>query len=277
MALVASAVFAGALSSSAQQQSPLAATPAELRRGREESLLPFNAQRLGLIRESSSLIGARVIDANGKSLGKIQVLLCDLSQGQVVAAVVRSGGKTPLTPVPATCFEAVRRDKAQLKGTRKLFESAPHFALAGGEVPWNRRALEETFHYFGVTVPESSSASDDYISADSLPGQQLVSQAGDPLGQVKNFFLDLPTGHAIYLVIEPASGVGVPGESYIVPPESVRLGAAGSAMLLKAGTKHFLSCYHFPKEFPSDLVFPEVALAVYRHYGLLRSTPSNGG
>jgi sporulation protein YlmC with PRC-barrel domain len=277
IALVASAVFAGAFFVGAQPPSAPAATPSGLSGVPEDSLLPFNSQRLGLIRETRSLIGEKVIDSRGKSLGKIQVLLCDLAKGEITAVLVRSGGKTPFTPIPATCFKAVRRDKAQLQGTQKLFEGAPHFALADSQGSWNRRRLEETFRYFGVTAPESSGATEaNCLPAESLPGQPLASQANEPLGQIKNVFLDLPTGRIIYLVVEPAGGVGVPGESYIVPPESVRWSAAGSSLVLKAETKHFLAGYHFPKEFPSDLVLPEVAVAVYRHYGLLRSTPAGG-
>jgi sporulation protein YlmC with PRC-barrel domain len=269
MALVALAIFLGAFFGVAQRQTALA----------EDSRLPFDPQRLGLMRDSASLIGTRVIDVDLRYLGKIQVFLCDLSKGQIAAALVRSRGKEPFTPVPPTWFASVRLDYVWFRGTREQFTAAPHFLFAGGEGGWNRGTLDETFQYFSIKVPETAAGQTGYVTADSLLRQRLASQDNQPLGQVKNVFLDLPSGQIYYLEIEPASELDLPspGLHYLVPPQSVQLGADGSGLVLKAGMKHFLAGYHFPKEFPSDIVFPEVAMSVYRHYGLLQGTASSGG
>jgi sporulation protein YlmC with PRC-barrel domain len=251
----------------AEKEPTQSTTIAQDTQPRLDLALPFDAQRLGLLKPTSALLGKKVIDPKGKTVGKLQDFILDLSSGQVLAALVSSSGKTPLTPVPARSFEAVRRDKAELNAAKKLFENAPRFPLARAAGPWEAQSLADSFLFFSQPAPLAVPAG--FCCAAALLGQPLLSEAGETLGQVQELALDLPGGRAVYLVIQPAEGLDPLGDLYLVPPASAQLGTSGQTLTLKASLAHFLAGHHFPKEYPTDIVFPDVASAVYQHYGLL--------
>jgi len=234
----------------------------------QDSNLPFDAKRLGLMKPVSALFGKKVIDLKSKTVGQVKDFILDLSAGQVVAALVVSGGRAPITPVPARSFEAVRRDKAELNAAKKLFESAPRFPLASTDGHWDATILADSFLWFNQAAPAASASG--YCSAVALIQQPVISSANEALGQVQDIAIDLPIGRGVYLVIEPTPGLDPLDNLYLVPLASVHLGSSGKTLILEASREHFLNGHHFPREFPSDMVFPEVATAVYQHYGLLR-------
>lgn len=53
---------------------------------------PAQQQQAGLMVASDSLIGTKVVDAQGKEIGSISKLLIDAKQGKVTAALIRQGG-----------------------------------------------------------------------------------------------------------------------------------------------------------------------------------------
>lgn len=234
---------------------------------RSDSALPFDVQRLGFLKSTAALLGRKVIDPKSKTLGKLKDFILDLPSGHVLAAVVSSSGKAPLTLVPAKSFEAIRHDKAELNAAKKLFDSAPRFPLASAAGPWDAQNLAESFLVFGQPAPLLTTSG--YCCAAALLGRPLLSPTGETLGQVQELVLDLAGGRAVYLVIQPAEGLDPAGDLYLVPPASAQLSTSGQALTLKATRAHFLAGHHFPKEFPTDIIFPDVASAVYQHYGLL--------
>jgi sporulation protein YlmC with PRC-barrel domain len=259
------------LAGGASQENPQPSPALQVEQAPQNSAMPFDAQRLGLIKPAKDLLGKKVIDPNSKTLGTLKDFILDLPSGQVMAALVSSSGKNPLTPVPARSFEAVRRDKAELNAAKKLFEYAPRFPLASAAGPWDARSLADSFAHFNQTAPCPTSAS--FCSAAALLGLQLVSSTNEVLGQVQELAIDLPGARLVYLVIQPAAGLDPLDNLYIVPPGSVVPGTFGQSLILSATRASFLAGYHFPKEFPTDMVFPEVAAAVYQHYGLLPNSP----
>ena len=250
-------------------QPPSASEAAQPRQG---STLPFDAKRLGLLKPVTVLFDKKVIDTQNKTVGKMKDFVLDLSSGQILVALVYSSGKAPITPVPAHSFEAVRRDKAELNATRKLFESAPRFPLASTDGHWDTSILADSFLFFNQPAPCATAGS--FCGVAGLVGQPLLSQANEALGQVQDIAIDLPGGRALYLVIEPGPGLNSLDDLYLVPPASVHPGNSGRTLILDASRDHFLAGHHFPKAFPSDMVFPEVASAVYQHYGLLPESPA---
>src|SRR5208283_3999887 len=183
----------------------------------------------------------------------------------VVAGVVHADRNATL--VPARCVSSVRLKNVKLKMGKDTFKNAPRREPATtGQFP---EALQETFRYFGIAAAGTRVEKEgEFLYAAKLLGQRLVGQANEPLGRIQDIFVDLAAGRVIYLVIEPAPGVGAPNQMYLVPPERVRPGSSVSELRLAFGAEHFIDGYHFPKEFPSDLSFPEVATAVYGHYGV---------
>ena len=99
--------------------------------------------------------------------------------------------------------------------------------------------------------------------------RQLVSQSGEPLGEVADIAVDLPVGRAVYLLVQPASDAAAPGLLYAVPPQVVSREPDKDALVLKADRGCFLAGPRFAKEFMTELCRPELAASVERHYGIL--------
>jgi sporulation protein YlmC with PRC-barrel domain len=240
-----------------------------------EASLPFDAHRLGAIKAASDLIGEKVTDPDGKTLGKIRDLVLDVSSGGLVATLIDSGGKSSMAPGPAHSYAETLDGKPHLDMPRKLFQNAPHFAktrFAGLPTPSD---LSDSFSFFNQPAPQIRAAGAKFQTASSLRGQPILGRSGQTLGRLLDIVVDLPQGRVVFLVVQPAEILDPSGDLYLVPPASVQPDAAGQTLALNADAAHFLSGHHYPKQFPTAMNLPQVALAVYGHYGLLLPAPKH--
>jgi len=236
------------------------------------STWPVDPARLGLLKETSLLIGQPVKDSEGRTVGKVQDLLVDLGTCQVVAALVSSSAEHQPTPVPALSFSRVFTDYAELGVDKKLFTSAPRLPSPEPAGACDLNNLADSFRHFSQTPPKLP-APGPLVSAARLLGARLLSQSNEPLGQLKELMVDVPLGRIIYLVIAPAADAT---DYYVVPPVAVHLEGASGSLVLKADQAHFLAGPRFQKDFSTDLAFPQFALAVRHHYGLQAVVASSG-
>ena len=226
---------------------------------------PLDPSRLGLLKETSILLGQPIRNTEGKTLGKVDDLLVDLGSSQVIVALV-SGGNGQTTPVPAMSIPRVYRDYAELPVDKKIFGSAPRLPALSPAGTTQMKSLVESFRYFSQKEPELPAAPGELISASRLLGARLFSQANEPLGEIKDIMVDVPLGRIVYLVVAPAASPA--GDYYVVPPVSVRADAANRALVLQFDRAHFAAGPRFQKDFGSDISFPQLAFAVQQHYRL---------
>jgi sporulation protein YlmC with PRC-barrel domain len=273
---MASAVSAADTASSTDADAPQAALAIPLDPRDAEAALPFHAGRLGLIKAGTDLIGEKVTDTEHKTVGKIRDLMLDVSAGQLVAALIDSGGKTPLTPVPARNFEDMPDGKPHLGSSRENFKGAPHYPrnwLGGALGTYD---LSDSFRHFNPAAPKAPATHPRVQPASILRGQRVLGQTGEPLGRLEDIMVDLAEGRIVYLLIEPPAGVETSGDLYLVPPASVKSDPDGQTLLINTDLAHFLAGHHFEKDFPTEMNLPQVAVAVYKHYGLLLPAPKPG-
>jgi sporulation protein YlmC with PRC-barrel domain len=239
-----------------------------------EALLPFDAQRLGMIKGTFELFGQKATDPQRKTVGKIRDLILDNAAGRLAAVVVDSGGKLPMTVVPVGTFVETLDGKAQVDSPKEVFQNAPHFAKTRFASEVSAADLANSFRYFHQAVPETPAAADaGFRAATSLRNQPVLSQSGEALGRLQDLIVDLSAGRVVYLVIKPNDGLDLSGDLYPVPPGSVKADAAGRTLALKADAAYFLAGHHYSKDFPTAMNLPQVAVAVYGHYGLLLPAP----
>jgi osmotically-inducible protein OsmY/sporulation protein YlmC with PRC-barrel domain len=240
----------------------------------EDSQWTIETARLGLMKQTSDLLGKKSIDQNGKTVGKIRDLAFDLRTGRVVATLI-SASKGQLIPVPATSYTFASRDKLVIGAERQAFKSAPRFPKGTVIDGLDEKSLAPSFQYFNQTLVGTQDGTPSQLcSSAGLIGARLLSPENETLGKVKDIMVDLLHGRIVYLVIEPAPNVAVQRELFALPPISVRPDPARRAILLAGERAHFLAGPRFPKEFWTDLVFPEMAVNVCRHYGLEAAVPA---
>jgi sporulation protein YlmC with PRC-barrel domain len=232
----------------------------------DNSSWPINIKRLGVLEEAGVMVGRKVKDRNNKVVGKVEDILVDLPSGRALAALVAAKANGPLTPLPAFVFTNALKDRIDLVIDKKLFEGAPRLPRTNSANTLETGGLSESFRYFGRAMPEGPAIDGRLCSGASLVGMALLSQANEPLGQVKALMVDLPEGRAVYLVIEPATGPGT--HYYVVPSLSVQPDTASRALRLKADQAHFMAGPRFQKEFWTDMAFPDFATAIIKYYNL---------
>lgn len=258
--LALSAVFSWALftglPASAQALSPNPAT--------NQPLSETSAPPLGLVAQASKLMDEKVRDQNDRSVGELKDLLVELPGGEIHAGIIASGAKR--YAVPARAFFPAGESRVVFNGDRKLFDEAPEFEAASGE-PVSKRSLLEAFTHFGHKPPEPTAGTPALLPVSTLLGDPIVTKAGETVGRVADFAVELSQGRTIYVLVTPT---GSPGEPrFPVPPAFVELPARGGALVFSGSRDQLLAGPTIPARFPSQFSLPEFAATVYRHYGVL--------
>ena len=223
---------------------------------------------LGVLKRASTLLENRIGDRKERTLGKVHDLLLDLSSCQVMVTLISGpGGPDQLTPVPARCYKYASRGRLLIDVEKADFNAAPRISAREPFRSLDPGCLRDSFFHFNQNAPQLPTGGR-FCSTAGLIDTPVVSQAEEQLGKVRDVMIDVPTAQVVYLVVEPEHAGPESPELYVVPPVSVQLDKGGARLILKGDRPHFLAGPRFPREFWSDLAFPELARTTGRHYGL---------
>jgi sporulation protein YlmC with PRC-barrel domain len=224
--------------------------------------------RLGLMKQASTLIGCKSLDQNGKSVGKIREILLDLHTGELLVTLI-AAPKSELIPVPATSYLMASKGHFVIGTERKALKTAPRIPKTSVAFGLDASSLAPSFQFFNRTLASSPDLHSRLLcTGTGLLGTPLLSSQRELLGKVKDIEVDLLHGRIVYLLIEPAPGVAAPDELIAVPPVLAQPDPAGRALVLASDRTHFAAGPRFTKAFSTDIVFPEMAKRICRHYGL---------
>jgi sporulation protein YlmC with PRC-barrel domain len=231
--------------------------------------LPWRIEtdRLGLMEPVSVLVGLNVRDRDHKSLGKIVDLVLDFEGGRVMATLLPAS-KGQITALPAMSYSFVSKVILLAETDRKTFNSAPSLPKGTKAEGLDSKSLAPPFQHFGQKLPLPADGAGRLHSAVAVVGATLLSQENEPLGNVKEIEVDLAHGRIIYLVVDPLPSATTAGRLFTLPPLAVQPDPPRRALVLKVSRAHFLAGPSIPRTFATDMVFPEHAIALLKHYGL---------
>ncbi len=234
----------------------------------QEGQWTIETARLGLMKQASTVIGCKSVDQNGKSVGKIREMLLDLRTGELLVTLI-AAPKSQLIPVPATSYLMASKGHFVIGTERKAFKTAPRIPKTSVAFGLDASSLGPSFQFFNQTLASSPDLHSRLLcTGTGLLGMPLLSSQRELLGKVKDIEVDLPHGRIVYLLIEPAPGVAAPDEFIALPPVLAQPDPAGRALVLASDRAHFAAGPRFTKTFWTDIVFPEMAVRICRHYGL---------
>src|SRR5262245_1280011 len=72
-----------------------------------------------------------------------------------------------------------------------------------------------------ATVRKESAMSNIVLSADTLTGDKVVNAAGEDLGKIEDFMLDVESGRIRYAVLSFGGVLGLGSKLFAVPPEAL--------------------------------------------------------
>jgi sporulation protein YlmC with PRC-barrel domain len=232
---------------------PFVFTPNAAPEVQENVDVQFNRLTLGT--DSKLLLGKKIKDSQGQSAGKVSDLLVDLETGRVLAALVSNRG---LRVVPATVFANGFADRLELSSTAEAVQQAPR--VANAEAARLPEVLAQAFQAFGKT----STTVNQPVLASQCFRQKVTSSDNVLLGYIQDFVVDLVAGRIIYAVIAPTVGPDPQENLYVAPGRAFQW--MNDGLGLKATKEHFLASRVVSREFPTDMVLPELARDIYNHY-----------
>jgi sporulation protein YlmC with PRC-barrel domain len=220
---------------------------------------------------ANELLGreVRAWNVDGQTVGKVNDALFDTASGQMVALLASSAQSSQLTPMPANlCIPSTMDAHAAVivLCTAPGFNGAPHLSKNAG---LNPDTLAASFGYFGQTTPGILGTTSDrqLASATHMIGQQVLSREGEALGRVQDITFDMVLRKAVFVVIQPSVGAHRSTDYYAVPPSALQTGSDANQLVLNVSQATFLAGTHFPKVYSAELAQPQLAAAVYTHYG----------
>ncbi len=234
----------------------------------EDPGVEFQAERMGLACATKVLVGKKLQDDHGKPVGKLQDLVFDLESGKVLAGLVSVSGDLHL--IPAASFGTEFMGNLGLKTSRQAVEAGPKVTLKS---MCETAAIESAYAQYHCTLPRIRAAR----SIAQCLKKPVTSKAGEPIGKVSEIVSDLEAGRIIYVVIAPSVGPSPEDKLYVAPGRAFGWREDGS-LILKASQQQFLASRSIPKQFPTEMAMPELAIAIYKHYPAeLSSSATVGG
>ena len=157
---------------------------------------------------ASKVIGMKVHNPQGESLGKIDDLIVDVNNERVAYAVLSFGGAlgmgSKLFAYPLALFQpaAGRSDELVLNVDKDKLKSAPGFERKNWP-DWNESSyLSSVDRYFGPTVTPKAMPNQRLARASELIGKNVDDRSGRHAGELKDLVVNLGTAKVHYAVLD---------------------------------------------------------------------------
>jgi sporulation protein YlmC with PRC-barrel domain len=108
------------------------------------------------------------------------------------------------------------------------------------------------------------------LSATTLIGDSVVNAAGEDLGKIEDFMLDLPNGRIRYAVLSFGGFLSMGDKQFAVPAEALKIDTKNHSLVLDIPKKRLESAPGFDKDNWPDTSETGWQNEVYEFYG---STP----
>ena len=105
------------------------------------------------------------------------------------------------------------------------------------------------------------------LSADDLAGDAVVNTAGEKLGKIEDFMLDVESGRIRYAVLSFGGVLGIGNQLFAVPPEALAFDAANERLILDVDRQRLENAPGFDRDNWPNFADPTLANEIYGYYG----------
>ena len=105
------------------------------------------------------------------------------------------------------------------------------------------------------------------LSVSTLAGDKVSNLAGEDLGKIEDFMLDLESGRIAYAVLSFGGVLGIGDKLFAVPPEALMLDQQKHCFVLDAEKATLKDAPGFEKNSWPDVADPSFSARVYSYYG----------
>jgi len=108
------------------------------------------------------------------------------------------------------------------------------------------------------------------LSASTLAGDKVKNPAGEHLGEIKDFMIDLATGRIAYCVLSFGGFLGIGNKLFAVPFNAMSIDTKDHAFILNADKESLKNAPGFDKDDWPDMTDREFGTRIYGYY---KTTP----
>jgi sporulation protein YlmC with PRC-barrel domain len=105
------------------------------------------------------------------------------------------------------------------------------------------------------------------LSADTLAGDKVVNAAGEDLGKIEDFMLDVESGRIRYAVLSFGGVLGIGSKLFAVPPEALTVDTVNKRLILDVDRERLQSAPGFDKDNWPNFADPTLGREIYGYYG----------
>jgi len=106
------------------------------------------------------------------------------------------------------------------------------------------------------------------LSADTLKNEKVVNGAGEHLGEVQDYMIDLDSGRIAYCVLSFGGFLGIGDKLFAVPWQSLRLDTVKECFILDVPKERLKNAPGFDKDNWPGTEDREFEGSVYRYYNV---------
>jgi sporulation protein YlmC with PRC-barrel domain len=104
------------------------------------------------------------------------------------------------------------------------------------------------------------------LSADTLKNEKVVNAAGENLGNIQDYMLDLDSGRIAYCVLSFGGFLGLGDKLFAVPWQSMKLDTANHCFILDVSKERLKNAPGFDKDHWPGTADREFQTRVYSYY-----------
>jgi sporulation protein YlmC with PRC-barrel domain len=105
------------------------------------------------------------------------------------------------------------------------------------------------------------------MSADTLKGDKVRNLAGEDLGKIEDFMLDMDTGRVRYAVLSFGGVLGMGNKFFAVPPEALTIDTENECLVLDFEKERLKDAPGFDKDHWPNFADAKFGQQVYQYYG----------
>jgi sporulation protein YlmC with PRC-barrel domain len=105
------------------------------------------------------------------------------------------------------------------------------------------------------------------LSADTLAGDKVVNAAGEDLGKIEDFMLDVESGRIRYAVLSFGGVLGIGSKLFAVPPEALTVDTENARLILDVDRERLQNAPGFDKDNWPNFADPTLGREIYGYYG----------
>jgi sporulation protein YlmC with PRC-barrel domain len=106
------------------------------------------------------------------------------------------------------------------------------------------------------------------LSADTLKNEKVVNAAGENLGNIQDYMLDLDSGRIAYCVLSFGGFLGMGDKLFAIPWQAMKLDTANHCFILDVSKERLKSAPGFDKDHWPGTADREFQTRVYSYYNV---------